>query len=577
MWYLHSFVESLLTIVVWVLFAAVVCGIGRVFCTPKWFPQSPCLAATFIVGMSGLLFCAAVWRFWSPIDGPFSVVVLFLGLAGVVLYGREFHDLRRLRVPVQRTEILAGVFVLACLWRVANDATTYVPQVDGYHFTSLRWTLAQPYVKGLANLEGRLGFNSGVLGLYAIPCALLGDRGLGVVNGTLYFSMLFAFWRSLGSLCTGGNDAFAGLGLLSVLTLPTWLYRDFYSVGGVSPDTFLLLSLPAVSLFLANDLSERDRSEGWQARTLIACFALSILITVKLSSVFFCGPLVLAICWQHFRHGSTKSLIVAAFSFAIPLVSWAITNVIQSGWLIYPVPMTRLPVPWSVPLSTGVWEKQVIVDFARFSGQLPVDPEGEWLHKWFWNLVRFEKATFLIPLGLLIALWVGNVIPNRSRSFRPVIFGMAFLCGIIGWFFNGPSPRFLAGSLFSMLAVLISYPIGIKRQSRYCKWTLTGIGLLWISAVAHRAIQDREVWKSSPMICFRECLVRTPPNASGRFEFPEPLTFYSHPSADPTIPVIEGYAWKAPLICTTRPNPDFEALSVKLNRDGVPEFQIVSD
>ena len=143
------------------------------------------VAAAF-VGFSIFLGVAQILHFvWSS-DGRLWLIAAVAAAAG--WYG--YHD--RLEVQLPRSQLDQGLVIIAAviIAHAALIAAQQRPQIDtgNYHLPAALWARAYPVVPGLANLHGRLGFNSS-FHLFAASFAYGPFRTLpqSIANGPLVF------------------------------------------------------------------------------------------------------------------------------------------------------------------------------------------------------------------------------------------------------------------------------------------------------------------------------------------------------------------------------------------------------
>jgi len=239
------------------------------------------------LGFIGLCIAAAFAQIWSLFGGlrPLSNIVLLLGAAGRALF-RYRSLVEIVRGGVRETRWRNLILVLP-LWLVgAFNALTNGFCYDGglYHLAAVRWIWEYGAVPGLANLHGRLGFNSAlsaVAALVGVPFGLrLGQEFVnpslvilagGVVSQglfgkrsrlddfprTIYSLSLFAFLGGLiFSPCLPSPQPDVGGAALAILA--AWYFREilFRSELTVQENTNLLfLCLSAAVLALQIKLS----------------------------------------------------------------------------------------------------------------------------------------------------------------------------------------------------------------------------------------------------------------------------------------------------------------------------------
>ena len=591
MWYLRSFVESGITVLLWMLVTIMFIGVGRLIVCRR--VESPAdVPYIYAAGVASVLIFTTTWRFMSAISTLLSIVLVVSGLFGSFLFIRELRSnsldtWHRILKPEQQGLLIIGVvFFLCCLWRVANDATCYVPQVDAYHMTSIRWAQMFPYIKGLANLEGRLGFNNATTGIHAVFLNVFKDRGFSLLHGSLYLFILTSIVGGLVDLQLSRQSRYLLAWLLVPLAIFTFLFRDVFAIGGVSPDTFVLLGTTGLSVLLVSCWTritsfhpqEPENALGCSWRMVVCYLCFGTLLTVKLSCLFFIVPLLFGFAATRIpsqksqmlkRHG----ILILTFSF--PVAIWVMSNIILSGWLAYPAPHTRLELWWSVPLSNGLWEKEHMLDFARHFVE-PPETYDKWFFSWLRIVVQTHFVVIVLPfVGVLvfssILAW-----PQRKRLLGELaqvatIFFIATVIALAGFFSNAPSPRFLAIPIFASVVILGAITCGTVLVRRGWLVTIVVCSLFGGGVWVHRITQEIEQGKGSVVNSTLETLIQLPPSASGRFSPPNPASSTRLQNSHFRLMRVEGWAWNADLICVTYPYPDMYMYKLKMRNIDRPE------
>jgi hypothetical protein len=223
------------------------------------------------------------------------------------------------------------------------------------------------------------------------------------------------------------------------------------------------------------------------------CLA-SASIALKLSSLAFAAATLfycVAFAVRHRDEFRSIRTVMLAFFTALLTGVWFVRSAVASGYLIYPLVATGLPVDWKVPESLVREEFNGIWGWAR----LPVDQSWKIIGSWDWVpgwLLRMaDRPDILGPLGL-IAICVFSWLVAGRRSLPPGDSSFGYLNGLSGvgltslafWFWNAPDPRFLGASLWVIVlgtvgvTVYVSPPETLPRISRMI------VFLFWAGVVA---------------------------------------------------------------------------------------------
>ena len=402
--------------------------------------------------------------------------------------------------PTLKFSLLAGAAVLlaALLANFPPDA------LDSglYHLQGIAWAESYPAPFGLANLHGRLAFNTTTAPLAALTQLVLWDNTptanrflLGALFVCIYLAELLAAWRRP---APGSRRAtiFLTLGAVVVCSTPVWSTRLTVSINSPNSDwPILVLTLLALALTLRALDEPAAVNEALAGTTLIAALAL----TIKLSALPLVGlPLALVVYARrgpgHVAYRPLGALALAAgLGLGLP---WLARSLVLSGCLAYPVPFTCLPaLPWTVAPAGALSEAKWIVSWARMPGpNLAITLHGwGWLPSWWASFIRDP----LVIGAAAVGLWgLASACLAGGRGARPkdglsaLVVDVPLLVGLAAWFFSAPDVRFAAGYLWG--AALVAAAGGWQRLSRATRqgaarwlwWAglgLAALGGLWLT------------------------------------------------------------------------------------------------
>jgi hypothetical protein len=191
------------------------------------------------------------------------------------------------------------------------------------------------------------------------------------------------------------------------------------------------------------------------------------------------------------RWKTMRSLAFAAFV----TLFWVIRSVVASGYLVYPIPSTGLPVDWKIPEHLVVDEINGIGAWAR----LPHLPWREaigrnWIPQWLFRIT--DRPDTVAAFGLMSVTLIYFVLARKAFPRRTntaigsigVILGIG-LFSLIFWFLRAPDPRFLGavyGSYLSVWLDLFSMEFCLKSKLGRRKFYFCSPGL-----PSFRAFQER--------------------------------------------------------------------------------------
>ena len=368
-----------------------------------------------------------------------SVVALAAGAAGLVR-----RRLALLDVPPSVAFTTAAALVLL-------SAAAQVPgrfhDQGLYYLQAVLWEQQSGATVGVAQLHGRLGFNSSWFPLAALvelpPFRGAASAVLGVVPLALAGSAVAGAVYLARRVAASVESLFlAGILVPAVLTAP--------ALGSMNPDAAVaLLSYFAIAAWLLS-CARPDEIRSWApVATLLAVLAM----TVKLSVAPLAAGSIVALLAARSRIGSRevgRTLGISAIVVA-PLILHGLAT---SGCLAYPVAATCLPdLPGAVSRDEARLEQAWIQAWARSPGVAPeaVGPVYVWLLPW----IRLR----LVDPGVLfltIAFLLGTVLCLRFARGRASFIRWPLALAVLScafWWVTAPDPRFALGSL-SAVALL---------------------------------------------------------------------------------------------------------------------------
>ena len=549
----------------WVVLGSVVSGIGLL--VYRAFGLRPARADQFLVafwiGWVVVLALGQLWHLVLPVGHAFVAIMAVVGLLGLAAHRREL--LRLLRAP-RRAKV---VFVCACgliaLW-LANRAMGPISVWDAglYHMTAIRWAFSHPIVPGLANLHGRLGFNSSYF-------LMLASTGVGPWTGKAHhigpglllcvFSAqaLLGAFRLLRREAAGSPHHLLGLMLLGPVM------RTAYRHGaGTSPDlpVFVLGAVAGVHLCKLLLAKKQDgRNALFDTFFIVAVCAAGV--AVKLSFAVF-GLLCAAIALGKLVAVDVRSVGVAraARHLVCPvgvavaiLVPWMARGVVLSGYVAYPSRIGAFDVSWRLPKYRARREQVAITSWARKPGDkdfAKVASSWDWLKPW----TKRVTGDFDVVAPLIIAaLGAGaGLVTARARRAAGLSYVLLLppAAGLVYWFLTAPAPRF-AGASFWFL--------GAGGAFVACRaWA--GISHVRTGALFALVVTLMLVPVARPR---RHSLYVKPGPEHGFHPIPvvEMETFVTDSGLELLVPPKGRRSWDAPLPCTPHPRPE-----LRLRRTG---------
>jgi hypothetical protein len=511
----------------------------------------------FWVGWAVALAVLQVWHAQWAVSGWVlcAGAVIAAGVWIGVYRSVRWRHIRRALTGPQIVGAVLGAVAVAWLAHLALDINRNY-DTGLYHAAAVKWTATYPAVKGLANLHGRLGFNSAYY-LYAamLETGPFFQRAHHAANGLLLAVLLLQSLFCLVRLAEARDRTTRPGDLFHALLLGPILLRAFgRNLCSLSPDLAVFALGIVASGRLLRALTEPALNGGhgrWRLWALALIGCVGITVKTSLAPLGVLAPAVAFGVWSCRGHSSGRGhglrmlAVAAAIALAV-LGPWAARGIVLSGYPLYPLALGGADVAWRVPRSLAMSEANWIKSWARRPGAAWTEVLGTWT--WFRPWLRGLPAD-VVRAGLLVssvgaAAGVYRLLAGRRAGARfpkawPFLVPAAG--SLIFWFFTAPDPRF-AGAAWWVLAVGTVVLVAVE-------WNLPSGRLRWFDAALCGAVflyafQPNGLW-------FRD----------GRFE-PLPAGRYRTKLTDGGVAVnvsLTGQCWNAPLPSTPVFRPGLRA------------------
>jgi hypothetical protein len=348
---------------------------------------------------------AMVANFFVPITAALSCLVILIGW---LLFGLRFR-------PAGLNKHSLPSIILASLWLafVVFWSTQPPRNYDSglYHLPAIKWINESPTPLGLANLHGRLGFNSSWFTLAALlEFPFSADReatSAFLLTGLLLWFYGFEVIRAIHQLAVGHRRKQHTI-FLAVTSASLVAFTLQTSISSPTPDLPVFL-FTLVVVFVSLQALEADIEWTFAAWGLLFLSIFSI--TVKLSA----APLLLvsvSVLIYAIRHRApinwNRLVLLSATTACILLGPWAIKGLLNSGCVAYPfAPTCSAALPWSVPHAAALEETLSIRIWAH-APNLPshvVSANWAWYAAWFTGIAKSPDiiaTTVFLILGLAL-------------------------------------------------------------------------------------------------------------------------------------------------------------------------------
>jgi hypothetical protein len=484
-------ISSLEVFLTWAAIALALIGLGTIVLT--LFSEDYSVIDAFWMGLAISVAVLEIWNLVLPITASVTMFLFGVGVLGLALNRSALGNTLRSTLQASRWLLFFGIaFALLLALRSCGPCEYY--DTGLYGSSSVRWIQTYPSVPGLANLHGRLGFNSSVfLCVAALGQGPWKDLGFHLFTGfllsALWATLLPACARVLRLAAASPADWFH-----SILAVPAFFWTTRSHIVGTQTDEPAAVAALVAAGILFADLSQyspQDRPNPQPSRLVLAATLFSLAVTFKESTAvfaFFAWCLVFRRIWQTTAPTRQRCLQLAAAlaSSAVLVLPWFARSIISSGYPLFPATIFAFPVPWKTPLSAARRYALGVQSWGRGPDSHFVDTRGlHWLGLWLHQALR-NRPSFQVPLaigltGLAIALathFSGGAKPRPAYPWLSLL--LPGLAGILFWFAASPDPRFAQFAIWTTAATLGAWSIvslDFQRPPSHTRPAHTGVAL----------------------------------------------------------------------------------------------------
>jgi len=405
--------------------AAVLSCLGYGFALARMVGIGVNLGDAGVLGLISLALAGCAIHFAWALTSTVHIVAMAAGLVLCAFYWRELIRGYR-QSPWSIMAGLSAFFHMQALVNYDNGL---------YHLPTIKWNTEFPIIAGLANLHGRLAFNST---LFLI--APLDDRAdIGWVSNLILLTFVLMsctarFWQLRRKSV---EIWFMILAAGAMALLPERLHL----LGVWNADGFAAI-LVLYWFCIAVSLPSRSPADI-PLLLLTATFAL----TVKLSAAPL-FPLALLAGWFYRKAPDVRLLKPALFA-GVFLGCWIARGMVLSGCAMYPFSQSCVfSLPWAVSRTAARNEVLAIRFWARvhsWFGFENVVSSWAWLtRQWIYRSWEDWSAKLFVAGGIIGCI----AVPGRARANRVALACAAGLCMCLAyWFLGAPDVRFGSGYL----------------------------------------------------------------------------------------------------------------------------------
>lgn len=356
-------------------------------------------------------------------------------------------------------------FILVGCWHIIN------PDTLGYHAPIIEWNLKYPLVKGIANINGRLGYQSSWFLLCAVfRFDFLQTNAITFINTTLlcWFALLLShelskllqqksppqyiwIWLVLVAICVGTSTQF------------------FLAASSANPDFIICIFLWTSFYYLLN----LGADSSGPAISVVTIFMVGFCVSLKLSALP--ALLLLPVFYLKPSHLSPlKRFILIIILPALSIVPFLYQNIIITGYPLFPSRMMNIfSVNWKLSPDLAKEMDEYITAYARvqqvelykMATVLKLSAR-EWLPIWWTEYGVFEKGLVVgaLTATAILILFIKRLLLTKKH----VINWITLVCILSSTvlLLKAPAPRFSQAFLVPIILItlyhLINWGLAIK-------------------------------------------------------------------------------------------------------------------
>jgi hypothetical protein len=538
----------------WTVGALVLIGLGAISLT--WLKLEVLPIEAFVVGLGISVATLEIYELFRPVD---LFVVLLLFLAGSLEMARRTAMFHLFMLNIRSIGPFGMGCYLAMILSMATRSAGPCLHYDTglYGASTVNWLITYPIVPGLANLHGRLGFNSSLfLWTAALYKGGLGTLSYRIMGGMVVGVAAAMILAAIGRLLRGNlipTDLF-----LLTLTIPlfSWIERD--ELVGTNTDLPSTICCLLGAYFVFQALSGTFVPHNiMRLRMVSACVLFSLAIVFKISTVIFAAScfvicIVILLSMSDSVVERRRSIFASLVLFTLIVIPWIFRGYILSGYPFYPNHWFGAAVDWRVPAESTKMVVLGIRAWARIRHAPISQTYGwHWVRPWFED-VRSNRVNFAVPFLIAIsglALLLSSSVQKRSPLLRRCLWLLVPSVGAVTfWFLSAPDPRFGQAAIWGTAATLGScgfFPVVEKSGVRLKLLVVTTLCLgLW-------SLNPRSLWSSSYRQVFRIRQFSPFPQC-------ETKILHTRSGLEVRVPVKGNQCWDAPLPCTPYFNDELE-------------------
>lgn len=403
------------------------------------------------------------------------------------IFNRNCHKIYRdffskvTKIPIPSL-IIVGLTTFFTLIISSAPASSY--DMGLYHLQSMIWSEQYNAVPGLANLHGRLAFNSSSLLLSTLFS--FHPKYFPVIfplNGLcMYILTMFLLYKVV---------MIKDLIKQTVIIVSIFFMLFFFMKELSSSNTDILPSVITVYLIYRFLMNEDKGSELIYLVLPLFCCTLKLsslpIVVFSLLALFFC-----------IKEKEWRKIIFLLIISGVIIIPWLARYAILSGYLIYPFSkIDILNVDWKVPRAEVIREEQVTYAWARiphrpYSEVLNM-PLADWLPVWF--KAKANTIKYLIYLVIFSPFIIGLSFLFNRKHIKYIAVWLIAVSGLSFNFLTAPDPRF-SYSFLILTAFLPYYNFSFKSPKEHLKYygyIISAVIMIYFISVQRNIFENKNI------------------------------------------------------------------------------------
>jgi hypothetical protein len=423
-----------------------------------------CLSGLLVITFVSMVSCLVI-----PLGWISNILILTIALLGGVCNRGDLRaSLKADKERIKQGHWIPSLLFVAFVFIIAY--LSYMPSShhdDGlYYSTTIKWLQEYGTVKGLANINARIGFNSSWhilqanFGFQFLKAGLFND-----MNGLIYLLVLLYSMGGINDLLKGRNSFQSGLRAFFMVPVLAFYFGASSDImlfnvnflSSPSPDipTSLLISMVFL-LFLEGEEGGIEKDRRVLLPDILVILYSVWVCTIKLSSL----PIFILSCVIGIRLLINRRFRVAILlggTCLLFVVPWILRTALLSGYLFFPLSsIDLLNVPWKLPIQFVIGHENMVKSFALGADlNKPFDiPFSKWFPAWVAGMDFIRQVilgtafvAFLGYTGIVLRQLLARDLSFFVRHQRPVFFVLTGTAGILFWLLKAPDFRFGYGFL----------------------------------------------------------------------------------------------------------------------------------